>query len=51
MGDVPKKAGTAYERLATAAYSLVHGVDAKFNQYLTGLTEFDKNGAGKIDEF
>ncbi len=38
MGDVPAKAGTAYERLATAAYVLVHGVDAKFNQYLTGLT-------------
>lgn len=38
MGDVPIKAGTAYERLATAAYALVHGVDAKFNQYLTGLS-------------
>lgn len=38
MGDVPAKAGTAYERLATAAYVLVHGIDAKFNQYLTGLT-------------
>ena len=38
MGDVPAKAGTAYERLATAAYVIVHGVDAKLNQYLTGLT-------------
>ena len=38
MGDVPAKAGTAYERLATAAYVIVHGVDAKLNQYPTGLT-------------